>query len=306
VELCKKHDIELVLGVGGGSTIDCSKAIALGAKYEGDAWDIYEYKVNPTESLKVASVLTLSATGTEMNGNSVISNMKINKKRGFGSLLSYPVFSILDPELTYSVSKYQTACGVVDSLTHIYEFYFSKDKNYLNDRICEGIMKSIVHFGPKAIDNPEDFEARSNLMFASTLALNGLTGFGKTWEGFNHTTEHVLSAYYDIAHGAGLAITGANWMDYILGDDTADKFYEFAVNVWGLEESQDKMAVAKKGIQAMKEFYQSIGMPLTLKEENIINPDLDLLSKEAMRGETICRFKTLVQKDVYNILKNAE
>ncbi len=304
-DLCKKHGIELVLGVGGGSVIDASKSIGLAALYDGDPWDIYEYKVNPKGSLKIASILTLSATGSEMNAGNVITNWEQNKKRGFGSVYSYPVFSILDPENTYTVSKYQTGCGIVDTLTHVYELYFSQDDFYLNNRIAEGIMKTTIHYGKIAIEDPTNYEARANLMFSSTLALNGLTGFGKTWDGFNHTTEHVLSAYYDIAHGAGLAITGVHWMNYILDETNVDKFYEFAVNVWGVEENSNKMSVAKKGIDKMIAFYKEIGMPTTLKEENITKPDLDLLSKEAVTNKTLGNFKPLTQEDVRNILKNA-
>jgi len=145
-ELCRKHNVELILGVGGGSVINCSKAIGVAAMYDGDPWDIYTYKHNPTAGIPVASILTLSATGSEMNAGSVISNPETEDKNGFGSLFSYPVFSILDPENTYSVSKYQTGCGIVDTLTHVYEFYFSKDKNHLNDRFCEAIMKTVIHY----------------------------------------------------------------------------------------------------------------------------------------------------------------
>lgn len=304
-EICKENKIDVVLGVGGGSVIDCAKGIALGAKYEGDPWDIYMRTVTPEASLPVASILTLSATGTEMNGNSVITNLKAKKKKGFGSLLSYPVFSILDPTHTYSVSKHQTGCGIVDSLTHVYEFYFSKDKNYLNDRVCESIMKTIIHYGPIALKDPNNYEARSNLMFSATLALNGLTGFGKDFDGYNHTTEHVLSAYWDIAHGDGLAITAPHWMNYILDEINVDKFYEFAVNVWGIEPSKDRMKVAKKGIQSVFDFYKSIDMPLYLHDVNIEDPDLDLIAEEAVNNESLGKFKVLTKQDIKNILTDA-
>ena len=303
--LCQKHNIDLVLAVGGGSVIDCSKAIGLAAKYDGDPWDIYSYKYNPTDGVPVASILTLSATGSEMNRGSVISNPETEDKNGFGSMFSYPVFSILDPENTFSVSKYQTGCGIVDTLTHVYELYFSKDVNHLNDRICEAIMKTVVHYGPIALEDPTNYEARANLMFGSTLALNGLTGFGKTWEGFNHTTEHVLSAFWDIAHGAGLAVTGANWMKFVLDESNVQKFYEFAVNVWGVHPSEDKMSVAKEGIEKVWEFYKSIGMPLTLKEVGIVNPDLEKVSAQATRYGNIGNFRELSKEDVKTILSNA-
>ena len=303
--LCQKHNIDLVLAVGGGSVIDCSKAIGLAAKYDGDPWDIYSYKYNPTDGVPVASILTLSATGSEMNRGSVISNPETEDKNGFGSMFSYPVFSILDPENTFSVSKYQTGCGIVDTLTHVYELYFSKDVNHLNDRICEAIMKTVVHYGPIALEDPTNYEARANLMFGSTLALNGLTGFGKTWEGFNHTTEHVLSAFWDIAHGAGLAVTGANWMKFVLDESNVQKFYEFAVNVWGVHPGEDKMSVAKEGIEKVWEFYKSIGMPLTLKEVGIVNPDLEKVSAQATRYGNIGNFRELSKEDVKTILSNA-
>lgn len=303
--LCKKHDINLILAVGGGSVIDCSKAIGLAAKYDGDPWDIYSYKHHQIESLPIASILTLSATGSEMNRGSVISNPESNDKNGYGSPKSYPVFSILDPENTFSVSKYQTACGIVDTLTHVYELYFDNTQNDLNNRICEAIMKTAIKYGPKALENPQDYQARAELMFSSTLALNGLTGFGKNWEGFNHTTEHVLSAHWDIAHGAGLAVTGANWMKYILDETTVDKFYDFAINVWNVKASDDKMAVAKDGINRVWDFYKSIDMPLTLKEVGIENPDIDMIAKQATGGRNIGNFKNLTTEDVKQILKNA-
>ena len=304
-KLCKENNIDLVLAVGGGSVIDCSKAIGLAAKYDGDPWDIYSYKHRQIESVPVASILTLSATGSEMNRGSVISNPDTNDKNGYGSPESYPVFSILDPENTYSVSKYQTGCGIVDTLTHVYELYFDNTQNDLNNRICEAIMKTVIKHGPIALEDPNNYEARAELMFGSTLALNGLTGFGKMWDGFNHTTEHVLSAHWDIAHGAGLAVTGANWMKYILDESTVDKFYDFAVNVWEIEPAGNKMDVAKKGIDKVWEFYKSIGMPVTLKEVGIEKPDLDMVAKQATRYGDVGNFMKLSTEDVKQILTNA-
>jgi len=301
-KLCKNHKIDLVLAVGGGSVIDASKGIASAALYEGDPWDFYSYKAESNGALPIASILTLSATGSEMNGGSVVTNFATKEKNGWGSQFTNPKFSILDPANTFSVSKHQTACGIVDSLTHVYEYYFSSDQSFLNDRICEGIMKTVIHFGPIALKEPNNFEARSNLMFSSTLALNGLSGFAKTWDGFNHTTEHLLSAYYDIAHADGLAILAPHWMEKILNEKTLDKFYEFAVNVWGVEESDDKMSVAKEGINQVYKFYESIKMPLTLREVDIIDPPLEELAKRATKNGTIGRYLNLDYKDVLDIL----
>ena len=305
-ELCKKHNIDLVLGVGGGSVIDASKGIASAALYDGDPWDFYSYKVESKGALPIASILTLSATGSEMNAGSVVTNFETKDKNGWGSPFTNPKFSILDPSLTYTVSAHQTGCGIVDSLTHVYEFYFSNEKSYLNDRICEAIMKTIIYYGPIALKEPDNYEARANLMFSSTLALNGLTGFSKDFEGFNHITEHVLSAYYDIAHGDGLSILAPHWMKHIINEDNIDKFYEFAVNVWGIEPEENTAYVAAQGISKVFEFYRSLGMPLSLKEVGIVNADLDQLAAKAVKGETLGKFVKLTKEDVKDILTYSE
>lgn len=305
-DLCKKHNIDLVLGVGGGSVIDASKGIASAAMYDGDPWDFYSYKVESKGALPIASILTLAATGSEMNGGSVVTNLSTKEKNGWGSPYTNPKFSILDPTITYTVSPHQTGCGIVDSLTHVYEFYFSNEKSYLNDRICEAIMKTIIHYGPIALKEPKNYEARANLMFASTLALNGLTGFSKDFEGFNHITEHVLSAYYDIAHGDGLSILAPYWMKHILNEDNVEKFYEFAVNVWGIHPEEDHAYVAVQGISAVFDFYRSINMPLHLKDVGIIDPDFDELASKAVKGKTLGRFVKLTKEDVKYILMFAK
>ena len=304
-DLCKKHKVDLVLAVGGGSTIDASKGIASAAKYDGDPWDFYSYKVESKGALPIATILTLAATGSEMNAGSVVTNFKTKEKNGWGSPFTNPKFSILDPENTYSVSAHQTGCGIVDALTHVYEFYFSNEDAYLNDRVCEGIMKTIIYYGPKAIENPKDYTARANLMFGSTLALNGVSGFAKDFEGFNHSTEHVLSAFYDIAHADGLSILAPHWMEYILSEKTVGKFYEFAVNVWGVHPGTDKMGIAKEGIKRVSNFYESLKMPLYLKDLDIIDPPLDEIVDKTIRRDTIGRYVALTKIDVKNILKKA-
>lgn len=301
-DLCKKHNVDLVLAVGGGSTIDASKGIASAALYDGDPWDFYSYKVESKGALPIATILTLAATGSEMNAGSVVTNLETKEKNGWGSEFTNPKFSILDPVNTYTVSAHQTGCGIVDSLTHVYEFYFSNENAYLNDRVCEGIMKTIIHYGPLAIKDPKNFEARSNLMFGSTLALNGVSGFGKDFEGFNHTAEHVLSAFYDIAHADGLSILAPHWMEYILSDKTVNKFYDFAVNVWGVHPGKDKMKIAKEGIGKVFEYYKSLDMPLYLKDLDIVNPPLDEIVDKAVSGNTLGRYVGLSKEDVKNIL----
>lgn len=306
-QLCKDHNIDLVLAVGGGSVIDAAKGIASAALYDGDPWDFYSYKTQSTGALPIGTILTLAATGSEMNRGSVVTNLKTKQKHGWGSPYTYPKFSILDPTYTFTVSPHQTGCGIVDSLTHVYELYFSKKEAYLNDRICESIMKTVIHYGPKALAKPTDFEARSNLMFSSTLALNGLTGFGKEWDGFNHTTEHVISAYYDIAHADGLAILAPHWMRYILNEDNVVKFKEFAINVWQVEDAGTDMEIATKGIDKVFEFYQSIGMPTTLQEVGIDDRDFEAIAEYATgNGKTVGRFAELSKEDVLTILNNAK
>ena len=306
-KLCKEHHIDLVLAVGGGSVIDAAKGIASAALYDGDPWDFYSYKAQSQGALPIGTILTLSATGSEMNAGSVVTNLETKQKHGWGSPFTYPKFSILDPTNTFTVNKHQTGCGIVDSLTHVYEFYFSTDKAYLNDRVCEAIMTTVLHYGPIAIDEPTNYEARANLLFGSTLALNGLTGFGKTWDGFNHTTEHVLSAYYDIAHADGLAILAPHWMEYILCEENVDKFKEFAIHVWNVEPIGSDMDIAKAGIQRVFSFYESLGMPTKLSHVGIDETEFDAMADYAVRrGGIIGRFTTLQKEDVLAILHSAK
>lgn len=305
--LCKEHNIDLVLAVGGGSVIDAAKGIASAALYDGDPWDFYSYQAESTGALPIGTILTLAATGSEMNRGSVVTNFATKEKNGWGSAYTYPKFSILDPTYTFSVSKHQTGCGIVDSLTHIFEFYFSRDHAPLNDRIVEGIMKTILQYGPIAITEPENYEARANLMFASTLALNGLSGFAKTWDGFNHTTEHVLSAFYDIAHADGLAILAPHWMQFILSPDTVEVFERFATNVFDMEPAADPMVTATKGIAALIAFYRQIGMPVKLHEVDIDDTEFDAIAERATKhGGTVGRFVPLTEDDVKQILIQAK
>lgn len=305
-EMCKAHGIDFILAVGGGSVIDASKGISVAAKYEGDPWDFYSYKATAKSGLPFGTILTLSATGSEMNKGSVITNLETREKNGWSTPITYPKFSILDPSLTFTVGPHQTACGIVDSLTHIYEFYFSIEEAFLNDRIVEGIMKTIIHYGPIAMKEPDHYEARANLMFSSTLALNGISGFAKSFDGFLHRTEHVISAHYDIAHADGLSILTPHWMNYMLNPKTLDRFYQFAVKVFDLYPSKDRMKVAKKGIEKVTELYQSLGMPLYFEDVGIMNPDIDLLASESVKGETLGNFSKLTKEEVVQILKKAK
>ena len=308
-KICKREGIELVLAIGGGSTIDCAKAIAAQSEYNGDVWeDLYvKNKMKQlTSALPVASVLTLAATGSEMNGNSVISNMKENRKLSIGSDLLRPVFSILDPIYTYSVNKYQTAAGTADIMSHIFEQYFSPDHDgFLQNRLMEGLLKTVIHFGPIAYNEPENYEARANLMWGSSLALNGLLTYGKiSTDWATHGIEHELSAYHDITHGVGLAILTPVWMEYVLSDENVHRFEEYGRYVWNIS-GNDPMTIAKEAINKTREFFKSLNIPSTLREVGIKEENLERMADAAVAFGPLGTMKKLHKADVLEILKRS-
>lgn len=306
VELCRQNNLDFILAVGGGSTIDCSKVIAAAVNYEGDAWDIVNNPRKITKVLPLASILTLSATGSEMDAGAVITNLDTNEKLGTGHPDMAPKFSILDPTYTYTVPANQTAAGVADIMSHIFEVYFNQTEGaYLQNRMAEALLKTCINYGPKAIAEPENYEARANLMWASSLAINGLLTYGKETKWSVHPIEHELSAYYDITHGVGLAILTPHWMRYSLNENTLDKFVEYAVNVWNMDINQEKRKLAEQGIVKTIEFFDSLNIPLSLKEVGIGEERLEEMARQAVRRGTLGNFRPLEEKDVYNILKAA-
>lgn len=306
VEICKKENIDAVLAVGGGSTIDCAKIVSAGTCYDGDAWDLVLDSKKIIKVLPIVSVLTLAATGSEMDGFAVISDMDKNEKWGTGSEITKPVFSIMDPQYTYSVSKYQTAAGSSDIISHTFENYFNNTNGaFLQARLAEGILKTVIKYAPVAIDHPEDYEARANLMWASSLAINGLISYGEKTAWTVHPMEHELSAFYDITHGAGLALLTPYWMEYILSEKTVDKFVEYGVNVWGIDSSKSPMKIAKESIDKTREFFISIGMPSRLKDINIDETYFDIMSEKAADGGLKYAYVPLTKEDVKNIFKMA-
>ncbi len=306
VEICKKESIDAVLAVGGGSTIDCAKIVSAGTCYDGDAWDLVLDSKKIIKALPIVSVLTLAATGSEMDGFAVISDMDKNEKWGTGSDITKPVFSIMDPQYTYSVSKYQTAAGSSDIISHTFENYFNNtNEAYLQARLAEGILKTVIKYAPVAIDHPEDYEARANLMWASSLAINGLISYGENTAWTVHPMEHELSAFYDITHGAGLALLTPYWMEYILCEKTVDKFVEYGVNVWGIDSSKAPMKIAKESIDKTREFFISIGMPSRLRDINIDETHFDIMSEKAADGGLKYAYVPLTKEDVKNIFKMA-
>ncbi len=306
IRLCREHKLEFILAVGGGSVLDCCKAIAAGFYYNGDPWSFMIGKAVIKKALPVGAILTLAATGSEMNGNAVISNQETLEKRAMISPLLRPVFSVLDPEYTYTVNKWQTAAGITDIMSHIFEFYFTPDiGTHVQDALAESLMKVCIECGPVAINQPRNYEARANILWASTLALNGLLGAGKNqgdWA--SHAIEHEISAIYDLTHGAGLSIVFPAWMNYVLEKDNAWKFAKMARNTWNIADKND-ISAAKKGIIAVQNFFSSLGMPVKLKEVDIDDTHLIEMGKKACKFGSIGVMKSLSAEDVTAILRNA-
>lgn len=303
-EICKQNGLDFILALGGGSVIDCAKAISFAACYEGDPWDFWDLKTDIEKTLPLGTVLTLSATGSEMNWGSVISNEELQEKRGKSHPLFMPRFSILDPEYTFTVPAFQTAAGTADIMSHVFEFYFSPVKTaFLQDGFAGAILKTCLKYGPIAIEEPENYEARSNLMWASSMALNGVVGRGKLFEGILHGVEHAISALYDITHGAGLALLTVPWFEFILDENTQWRFADYARNVWKIDDPDDGSA-AKKGIVKTRDFYKSLGLPLTFAEAGIEKPDLEAILDRTITEGTKGNLRPLTRGDIRKILEN--
>lgn len=305
IEICRRENVEFILAVGGGSVIDAAKAIAVGVPYDGDVWDFFDHKARAESALPLGTILTLSATGSEANGNFVITNWELNLKRGHGSPHAYPRFSILDPVLTYTVPREHVVNGIVDMMSHVFEQYFSLTKDTpLQERFCESVLQTVIEQAEPALANLEDYAARASIMWCGTMALNGgQISLGMQGDWASHEIEHQLSAIYDIAHGAGLAIIFPNWMKYVY-KERVDRFVQYATRVWGIDptgKSDDEIALA--GIQATRDFFTRIGAPATLSDVGIGDEHLDRMAAEAVshRG-TIGSFKPLNQEDVKAIL----
>ena len=276
VRIAKREGVELVLAVGGGSVIDAAKYTALGAVSDCDVWDFVVGKQKPTSALAVACVLTIAAAGSEMSWSAVVSDLSLNMKRGLASDLIRPLFAVCNPELTYTVSPYQTACGITDIMAHTMERYFTPcEPTDITDQIAEGILRSVINAARVVMKEPNNYEARANIMWASSLSHNNLTGCGRINSLPVHQLEHAVSGEYDnVAHGAGLAVLFPAWAKYVYTYNIP-RFAQFARNVWAVNEVDDKKA-AEIGIESMTEFFKSIGMPSTLREFGI---NLDAIDK---------------------------
>lgn len=302
--LCREHGLEGVVAVGGGSTIDCSKAIAEAAAYDGDAWDLVLKKAPITKVLPVFSVLTLAATGSEMDCGAVISNMDTNDKLVITHPDARSKASILDPTYTYTVSAYQTAAGTADIMSHILETYFSRVGTAgLQDRMAEALLKTCIQYGPIACNDPANYEARANLMWTSSLAINGLLSLGKGTPWSVHSMEHELSAYFDITHGVGLAILTPAWMRYVLDDSSVDKFAEYAFNVWNIPMSDDRYAMAREAIDRTQQFFtKELKIAAALREVGITEDKLEIMAEKAARTLGSA-YKPLAKEDVLAIYR---
>ena len=311
IKLCREKKVDFILAIGGGSVIDSSKAIGVGIPYEGDVWDFYMDKAVPKKTLPVATILTLAAAGSETSWSSVITNDDGALKRFLDIDITYPVFSILDPEITFTLPAYQTGCGITDMFIHVFERYLTKTLNVdLTDRLCEAIMKSIIYNGPKVLANPHDYDARAEIMWAGSLAHNGLVGTGRIGDFASHMMEHELSAFNDVAHGAGLAILVPNLMKYVYKHDP-QRFVQFAVRVFNIEENfHNPEETIFRGINALRAFFNSLGMPSKLSDIGIEEKSFRAIAEKTKKFDkekgTTGNFIGLTVNDIVEILKLAK
>lgn len=305
-QMCKQHHIDVLLAVGGGSVIDATKFMAAGACVDFDPWDFLDYgkKVTVEKALPIVDILTLAATGSEMDCGGVITNPETKDKNGMMYPPLLPKASFLDPTNTFTVSAYQTACGATDMMSHIIEVYFNMNQDlYMLDCFMEGLMKTIIRYAPVAMKNPEDYEARANLMWAGTLAHNNVCGAGRAQDWASHGIEHELSALYGCAHGAGLAVVMPAWMAYVKDADIK-RVAQFAAKVFAVPEG-DPAAMAQEGIARYRAWLHEIGMPTTFAELGAKREDIPaLVAKLGLNGNTLGTFMSLTDADVVKILES--
>lgn len=306
IKICRKNNIGFILAIGGGSVIDSSKAIALGVPYKKDIWDFFIAKASPEAALPVGVVLTVPAAGSESSDVSVITNEETLLKKGFHNQLIRPRFSILNPEVSFSIGHYQTACGIADTMSHIMERYFTQTaKADLTDRLCEGALKSVIANAPVVLQNPRDYDARAELMWASTIAHNGILGTGRIEDWGSHKLAHELSAIYGIAHGATLSIIFPAWMKYACRHNLK-RFAQYAVRVWDVDccFGTDEY-IAKKGIEKTIDFFNSIGLPTTLDKLDVDEKKFEEMANKELQWGPLGNFIKLKKEDIINIYKLA-
>jgi alcohol dehydrogenase len=308
IKLCKENKLGLILAVGGGSVIDSAKAIAMGSVIQGDVWDFYLGKGTPVDALPVGTVLTIPAAGSEASTGTVITNEEGCFKRAVNSELLYPRFSILNPELAYSLPPFQVACGIADIMAHLMERYFTNVSHVaFTDRLIEATMKTLIEQGPLVLRNPQDYDAWSELMWMGTIAHNNLLNTGRVGDWASHEIEHEISGIYDVAHGAGLAVIFQAWMKYVLLHDL-NRFVQWSVRVWNVEmDVFHPEAVVRAGIEKMGAFFQSIGLGIHLSDLGIPSDRIDEMAEKCTNGNTrtIGNFVKLDREAVTKILLTA-
>jgi len=306
VEICKKERIDFILAVGGGSVIDAVKAIAVGAKIDFDVWDVITRKAPAPDALPFGTVLTLAATGSEMNSGSVITNWETKEKVGWGSAHTFPKFSILDPTYTFTVPRDQTVYGMVDIMSHVFEQYISHTTNApVQEGFAETILRTVIETAPKLLENLESYEHRETILYSGTMALNGTLSMGVQGDWATHNIEHAVSAVYDIPHGGGLAILFPHWMEHVL-DENVGRFKRMAVNVFGVDPAgRSDRETALEGIRALRAFWTSIGAPSRLADYGIGDEQLEVMADKAMANGPFGQFKKLQREDVLAIYRNS-
>ncbi len=306
IDLVKKHNIQAVLGIGGGSAIDTAKAIALGAKYDGDFWDFFSGKAAPQAALPVITVLTISAAGSESSNSAVITNEELTLKRGVRTAFNKPVLSLMNPKLTYSVPNNQKAYGIADMMAHIFERYFTNTKDVaLSDELCEGTLRCIIEAGPKALKDSTDYAAHADLMWAGTLAHDDTLSPGRQQDWSSHGIAHAVSARFSAPHGGVLACIFPQWMRYQMNQDP-QRFARFAEKVMGVaSNAQDPQAVGEQGIQKLLAFFEDLGLPTKLSAYGVQESDLERLTDEApfTKDGTIGFFRPLKREDIINVYR---
>ncbi len=307
IKLCRKNNVDAILAVGGGSVIDSAKAIGIGVPYGGDVWDFYSKGKKVEEMLPLGVVLTIPAAGSESSGGSVITNEDGWYKRATNSVAMRAKFAIMNPELTFTLPAYQTAVGAVDIMSHVMERYFTNVKNVdFTDRLCEATLRTMIRNTPIAIKEPENYDARAEIMWAGTIAHNDLLSTGRMGDWATHGMEHELSAIYDIAHGGGLAIMWAPWMTYVYKHDV-ERFAQFAYRVWDVEpDFRNQEKVALEGIKRLKEFFASLGIPVTLTGAGIPEDKFDEMARKATEEGPLGQFVKLDKDDVKKIYELAK
>ena len=305
IRLVKEHNIDFILAVGGGSVIDSAKGIGLGSKYDGDLWDIYLRKATPVDHTPVGVILTIPAAGSEMSTSAVITNEVTMEKRGYNTPFNRPVFSILNPELIYTVPKYHLAAGIVDMFAHVVERYFSNTENVtVTDNLCLGVMNAIYTCGSKYINDITNYDLAAEVVWAASIAHNGILDTGRVTDWSSHAMEHSLSAYYDISHGGGLAVIIPHWMKYVYKHNPKI-FAKYAISVFGVENKGTDEELALKGIERTIEFFESLGLPTKLSAYNIEEEKFEEMAKHACVFGPIGNFVKLNEEDIVKIYQSA-